>query len=284
MRKLKRHIRDNGPVSPADFDSERIAGGFNTVKATTKALEYLYYHGEVQIAGRTQHFHRVFDLTERVLPEGGSARRLPRRDLEAFCVRSAAWVLKLATPEQLARRAALHLGTWRGGGIVAARKAVKRAIEAGALVATPFAKSPKGQPFLVLAEDAARPLPDFDDTIRLIPPLDNLLFSRERLTDFFDIDFKFEAYTPRHKRRFYFALPILQRDRVVGLIDAKKDGETWRVVGLELHARTNRDELRRATHRLAGIAGATRVACSDAIQQPWRRALDGTIDRWNLVR
>jgi len=38
MQKLEDHIRANGPVGPAEFESRRVVGGFNTIKATTRAL------------------------------------------------------------------------------------------------------------------------------------------------------------------------------------------------------------------------------------------------------
>ena len=278
MSRLKRHIRDHGPVSPANFDSLRVPGGFNTIKATTKALEYLYCLGEIQIAGITAHFHRVFDLTERVLSGEPRQPRATRADLLGFCVQSAAGVLKLATEEQIARRAAHHLGTWRGGGLPVARKAVQQALEAGTLAESAFARSGKGQPYLVLRQDSTLPEPVLDDTVRLIPPLDNLLFSRQRLIDLFDTDYKFEAYTPRNQRRYYFALPILYRDRIVGMIDAKKDDDIWRIQGLEIGEHRIRDELRRAVHRLAGIAGARRVTCSRSLEKVWKQTLDGRLE------
>jgi hypothetical protein len=68
-RKLIKQILANGPVSPGELEAERIVGGFNTVKATTKALEHLFYEGKVQVSGSTKNFHRQFDVTEHVAPE-----------------------------------------------------------------------------------------------------------------------------------------------------------------------------------------------------------------------
>src|SRR3546814_8051419 len=83
-------------------------------------------------------------------------------------------------------------------------------------------------------------------------PLDNLLFSRRRLAELFGFDYKFEAYTPIDERRFYFALPILHRDRLVGLVDAKLDrngrASAWNIVGLRSEEHTS--ELQ-ATKRLS---------------------------------
>src|SRR5262249_6375859 len=158
------------------LDSERVIGGFNTIKLTTRALDYLFYLGEVQIAGRTKHFHRQFDLTEKVAPELLTKYRATRTQHLDFFVRSAASVLKLATREQLAERPPPHRGTGRDGGRPVGRKGVDRAVKDGVLVEAQFARASNGDPLYALAEDLARPIPTCDDTVRIIPPLDNLLF------------------------------------------------------------------------------------------------------------
>jgi len=278
MRRLKKRMREEGPISPADLDSERVPGGFNTIKLTTRALDYLFYLGEVQIAGRTKHFHRQFDLTEKVAPEL-SARHKPTRRAELdFFVRSAAGVLKLATRQQLAERTSHHIGSWRDGGLPVGRKAVDRAIKDGMLVEAPFARAANGDALYALVEDLARPMPIADEIVRIVPPLDNLLFNRRRFTELFGFAYKFEAYTPQHQRRFYFAMPILFGHDVAGLIDAKKDGDVWRVVGLDLMKKVPEDRLREAIHRLARIAGTTRVEAPGLTPVRLRRAVTGKIE------
>ena len=69
IRMVREAILERGPVMPRDLQSRRVVGGFNTVKATTQALEILYYSGELMVAGRSANFDRLFDLTERVAPE-----------------------------------------------------------------------------------------------------------------------------------------------------------------------------------------------------------------------
>jgi uncharacterized protein len=277
MRKVKKWIREEGPMSPADLESERVIGGFNTIKETTKALEYLFYVGEVQISGRSKHFHRLFDLTERVAPELLQKHKPKRREELAFFVKSAAHVLKLGTHRQLTERTAHHIGTWRGG-LPDGRKAVDQAIKSGLLVEAPFARAANGEALYALAEDLAKPLPAVDDIVRIIPPLDNLLFNRRRFTELFGVTYKFEAYTPQAQRRFYFAMPILYAHDFAGLIDAKKDGDVWRIVGLELIKPVPPEALRQAVHRLARIAGATRIEAPGLKPAALRKVLAGKID------
>ncbi len=154
-----------------------------------------------------------------------------------------------------------------------------RAIKSGLLVEAPFAPRPGGEPLYALAEDLAQPVPVADEIVRIIPPLDNLLFNRRRFVELFGFAYKFEAYTPQAQRRFYFAMPILYNHDLVGLIDAKKDGDEWRIVGLDLMKRVPEGSLRQAIHRLARIAGASRVEASGVTPVRLRRALAGKIDR-----
>ncbi|WP_374653168.1 DNA glycosylase AlkZ-like family protein [Dongia sp.] len=281
MRKVKQHIEENGPVSPADLESERVVGGFNTIKATTRALEYLYHTGQVQISGRNKNFHRLFDLTERVAPELLAPVEDYRARHKAFFVQSALEVLKLATPQQLAERVSHHMGTWRGGGLPVARKLIEEALDHHQIDWIETLEGETQHRFLALKSDLdrfkaeARPQ---DETVRLVPPLDNLMFSRRRFTELFGFTYKFEAYTPEAQRRFYFAMPLLYRDRAVGLVDGKKEEADWRITGLDLHSEVPLESLRAAIHRFARIAGCMRVTGNRGLSRALRSGLTGKID------
>jgi uncharacterized protein YcaQ len=64
-------------------------------------------------------------------------------------------------------------------------------------------------------EDAVQRAPQ--DTVRLLTPFDPVVRDRERLELLWGWVYRFEAYTPAHKRKLgYYALPLLWRDRVIG--------------------------------------------------------------------
>ncbi|HSY85012.1 MAG TPA: crosslink repair DNA glycosylase YcaQ family protein [Verrucomicrobiae bacterium] len=283
MQKMEDHIRAHGAVGPADFDSRRVVGGFNTIKSTTRALEQMWSDRRLQISGRTPHFHRLFDLTERVLPELADAAPPTLPEYERFLLRSALQVLKIATAEQWADRVRLHYGSWRGESIRRWRELVKAEAEAQA-VPVEVVDLPGRPIYWHLASDSAgweaagreaRP----EDPARIIPPLDNLLFSRKRFSALFGFDYKFEAYTPQDQRKFYFAKPIVHGDRVVALLDAKRADGEWRIVGYEQMAPAPPEALRQAVHRLARIAGAAKVGASTRLTRELRRALVGKIEQ-----
>jgi uncharacterized protein len=281
MEKLEAHIRLHGPVGPAAFDSRRVPGGFNTIKATTKALEQMLMDRRLQISGRSPHFHRLFDLTERVLPEVGQWPVPTLQEYERFLLHSALQVLKIATAGQWADRVALHYGSWRGESIRRWRALV--ASEAPALaLPVEVVDLPDRPVYWYLAADepgweAVGSAPARDHPARIIPPLDNLLFSRKRFAALFGFDYKFEAYTPQHQRRFYFAMPIVLGDRIVALLDAKRTDSEWRIVGFEEIEPASPEALRTAVQRLARLAGAIKVGASTPLSRALRRALIGKI-------
>jgi uncharacterized protein YcaQ len=263
IRHIRNTIRERGPVMPRDLNSRRISGGFDTVKATTQALELLYYAGELMVAGRSANFDRLFDLTERVAPELVRWRRPPVAEYENFLVASALEVLKAATREQLVARLRHHRGSWQTPSLPSerARRIVDRYLTSGAAKAVQIRDLEEDRVYWYPASEAGaweeieRP----DPGLRLIPPLDTLLASRRRLKALFDLDFMFEAYKPAAERRFYFALPMIHEGSIVGILDARLAAGTWRIDALELRGWFAPEILRAGVHRIAALAGASRI-------------------------
>jgi uncharacterized protein YcaQ len=279
-RKLIKQILANGPVSPGELEAERIVGGFNTVKATTKALEHLFYEGKVQVSGRTKNFHRQFDVTEHVAPELLKHPRFKKSDHDRFMVESAIGVLKIASRNQLAQRVNHHFGNWRGPGLPASRKLVDHYAKEGLLEPITVRTDDAEETWFILAKDHAAwetSAKKADEHVRLVAPLDNLLFNRDRFTQLYGFTYKFEAYTPVRQRRFYFALPILWKDDVVGLIDGKREDGKWLVTGLDIMKPVDPEALRDGLHRFARIAGAEKVATGRKVEEKWRKTLAGPV-------
>ncbi len=281
IRYVREVIRERGPTMPRDLQSRRIVGGFNTVKATTQALELLYYSGELMVAGRTANFDRLFDLTERIAPELVEWARPRAADYERFLAASALEVLKAATREQLVQRLRHHRGSWQSPALASerARSIVDSYLRSGAAVSVRVRDLDEDGLYWHPAEaaDLWEEIYLPDPIVRLIPPLDTLLASRRRLKALFDLDFMFEAYKPAAQRRFYFALPILKDGEIVGIVDARLANGTWRIDELHLRRPIKSDALRAGLRRIAKLAGAGRIEAGPKLERRLVRELAGRL-------
>ena len=65
---------------------------------------------------------------------------------------------------------------------------------------------------------------DLGPRVALLSPLDRLVFDRRRMAEIFEFDYQLEMYKPAVKRRWgYWAMPVLDGDRLVGKVDLTAD-------------------------------------------------------------
>lgn len=106
-----------------------------------------------------------------------------------------------------------------------------------------------------------------DGPVFILPPLDNLLFQRERLVDLFGFDYTWEVYMPPAKRQYGpYTMPLLAGERFIGRLDARLDrgAATLCVNILEFEPELRpgarlKKAVRGAVTTLAKQLGATRV-------------------------
>ena len=100
-----------------------------------------------------------------------------------------------------------------------------------------------------------------------LSPFDPIVWDRKRALELFDFDYKIECYTPAPKRRFgYFSLPLLQRGKLVGRMDAKAHRQQgiFEVKSLYLESGVRESgrlatDLARTLSQLAGWHGTPRL-------------------------
>jgi len=268
---IRERIRTEGAVMTRDFEDQRPEGTDKTWwgwKPEKTVLEYLWRTGELAVARRIN-FHKVYDLTERVLPEAHAAPPPdPEEHLDWAC-RTAIDRLGVATADELA-------GFWRAISLEEARAWCERSGAAGTIV-----------PVLVEAVDGSPPrrawaLPDWEERaaalpaapprIRLLSPFDPILRDRRRTLRLFGFDYRFEAFVPAPQRRWgYYILPILEGERLVGRLDPKlrrEEGvleirQVWWEPGVRL-SKGRTAALESAVERLARLTGAERWEISGA--------------------
>jgi hypothetical protein len=101
----------------------------------------------------------------------------------------------------------------------------------------------------------------YDDRVRILGPLDQLLWDRDLIRHVFDFDYVWEVYKPAKQRRWgWYVCPLLHRDHLIGRLEARIERNTLIVSKLWLETEDiDRDALDTALERHAQACGASRV-------------------------
>ncbi len=139
---------------------------------------------------------------------------------------------------------------------------VEEMVEAGELVDVTIEGSPRR--YLALPSFLATRRPRYDDRVRILGPLDPLLWDRNLIRHAFDFDYVWEVYKPAHQRKWaWYVCPLLHRDTFIGRIDAHIEGNALVVKKLWLEGDgeqdDHRDAIMSALERHAELCGAKRV-------------------------
>ena len=211
----------HGPLSTRrhgnDFGHMRSGWGTQAT-VVSQVAEKLWLHGTLGIAHR-KNFERYFDRLERVAP-----------DLAQWHQKESS---ELPDPEEtkryLARKRLKAKALFRPG------REDKATLGESAFCKVEIEGLTK--PWYCLIEEASL-LPLSGGGIeggglgglgglRLLAPLDPLVYDRQRTREIFDFDYIWEVYVPAAKRKWgYYVLPILHDGKLIGRVDLKRDTKT----------------------------------------------------------
>lgn len=228
LDRVRQRVRDQGPVMARDLSERRAPGvgvwwGWGPSKT---ALEYLWRTGEFAICGRVN-FQKVYDLSERVIPEMYHGQTPSEADYIDWACRTALDRLGCATPSELA--AFWGSLTWADASAWCKRQVGKTIREA--LVEAADGSAPRQVYARHDIDVLIRELPAPTPRVRFLSPFDPVIRDRRRASRLFNFDYRFEAFVPAPQRQFgYYVLPILERDRFIGRIDLKCDRQTKTLV------------------------------------------------------
>lgn len=217
---VKRHVLERiaseGPLQSKDFEQSRKSiCEWYAWKPAKRALEQLFMEGKLMVVER-KGFQKVYNLTERVLPEG--IDRTPPSDDEF----AQHLVLKTIAAHGIAT--ANEIGYQRGYAKEIIGKNIKRLIKDGRLCAIKVGDLEaayfgcKGTCETLLKGETE------SEEVHILSPFDNALIQRNRLQALFDFDYMIECYVPESKRKYgYFCLPVLHGERFVARFDPRAD-------------------------------------------------------------
>ena len=208
-----RRIELDGPLAAGDL-SERVGkkGTWWDWDDGKVALEHLFSSGQVTAVRRASDFARLYDLTERVLPEHVLATPAPA-EAEAR--------------KELLVLAAQHHGVGTMTDLTdyhrqknaPCKPLLDELVEEGRLL--PVQVEGWAKPAYLHPEAK---LPRRINACALLSPFDPVCWNRDRNERLFGFHYRIEIYTPAPKRTYgYYVLPVLWGDSLVGRLDMKAD-------------------------------------------------------------
>lgn len=253
-------ITAEGPLAAKDFKDTRgkPKGGWWEWKPAKRALEQLFLDGTLMVKER-RGFQKVFDLAARVLPDGVDQTVPDRDNVVLWIIRSSLRAHGIATLPEIAYaypRLKPAIAT-----------ALREMEEAGQVVPCRI-HGTASAPYYCLSDDIENPPRiRYSNEVNILNPFDNAVIQRRRLKALFGFDYVFECYVPAAKRRFgYFSLPLLHRDRFIGLADCKAHRKEGRLEVKAIHILDPRppkdfqEKLEVALERFAAFNGVQKVA------------------------
>jgi uncharacterized protein len=257
---LNRIARD-GPVGTADVGQgeARGKGGWWDWHPSKTALEWLWRTGQIAVT-RRDGFAKIYDLTERVIPDAHRAP-VPAEQVLDWACGSALDRLGFATSGEIA-------AYWKAVGPNDAKGWVKAALASGEVIEIDVTGAEGGARRAVARPDfLAETPPEPSNHLRILSPFDPALRDRNRTEFLFGFHYRIEVFVPEPKRTYgYYVFPVLEGDRLIGRIDAKafRDASTLRVKAFwpEQGVTVGSGRLARLDaelHRLARFAGCDRV-------------------------
>ncbi|HKN83420.1 MAG TPA: crosslink repair DNA glycosylase YcaQ family protein [Pyrinomonadaceae bacterium] len=202
-------VREHGIVHPRDVD-EHFAHGRVTnywggsSNATTHLLDAMHYSGLLRIVRREKGIRIYAEHRHEPIPRGAAECRARIDALVDVVVRIYAPLPGPSLSFYL-RRLRFAAPQWR----TELPSALKRARPRLSHVRI------EGVDWYWPADE--RVLDQIDDRVRLLAPFDPVVHDRARFELLWNWTYRFEAYTPAHKRKLgYYAMPLLWRERVIG--------------------------------------------------------------------
>ena len=248
-RKVMTLLRRDGALTIRDIDDDVLTDKehlWASRKPSKRALQLAFYTGVVTISERNGML-KTYDLMSRHFGWDRPPKPASSREITAYVLDRA-----LRAQGVVSLDSACHLDAPAKAAI---RRLIEARVRAGELVPVTLEGAGK-------QEHWARPATlettghTASELAHILSPFDPLIIQRKRLRLFFEYDYRFEAYVPKHKRVFgYFVCPVLVGDRIIAALDLKTDRsqqklliQTWHWIGRSA-SRSHKRQVEAALHK-----------------------------------
>jgi uncharacterized protein YcaQ len=209
-------IGERGPIAQTELSDRgrltppRDAWLRDTIPTNSVAVEKLWNRAQVVVCGRAGN-SKLYDVPERALPEVHDAVPSVEFDRWALLERvEAAGLMAMTAGPQ-----------WKVIEEARTSDLPQEMVAEGLLDMVTVEGSPRK--YLAPANFVTRDVPDDDGRMRILGPLDPLVWDRKLVQQIFGFDYVWEVYKPKSKRIWgYYVCPILHRGRMVGRFEGRR--------------------------------------------------------------
>ncbi|UCE44042.1 MAG: YcaQ family DNA glycosylase [Candidatus Bathyarchaeota archaeon] len=286
-REARNHIlaqlKQKGPLFSDALETKFVedwrSTGWTAGRNVHVMLTILWAQGEVMIAGREGN-RKVWDLTERFLPEWTPREQLPDREVFRRVAQKSLRALGVARAKQI-KQHYIRGGCPNINDILAELQVegcTKRVQirEGDSVWRGPWFIHASDEPLLDRLAAG-----DWEPRTTLLSPFDNLICDRQRTERLFSFHFRFEVYVPEPKRKYgCYVMAILHGDRLIGRLDPvmnRKRGElTINAVYAEPNAPKSKETARavaNAVEDLGTFLGAKEIFYGQRLPAAWKSEL-----------
>jgi len=262
--KVLARLRAEGPLTATQLGGAKAGGPWWDWSEVKIAVEWLLDTGEVICVRRTG-WRRIYDLPERVLPDGLLGAEPSDLECLSYLAGVTARALGVATQADLIEYQRLNYLTSEKGQHT--RLVADAALAAGLIPVTlagPVARGGQASvgrgwadPAALAGESAGR---RGRNRVTLLSPFDSLIWDRKRTRRMFGFEHSLEAYVPKHKRiHGYYTMPLLAGGRLAGRADPAREGNTLVARKVSLERATAAEPMAQALREAASWVGCDNI-------------------------
>ena len=218
-KKILKYVYDRisaeGPLQSKDFADKRTgSSGWWNWKPSKDALDFLFHKGDLMIKAR-KGFQKVYDLTERVLPENTDTSFPSENEFYEHLILTSVRSYGLSSANEISYNRRYDKKLFLEAlNKLTEEKTIKKINILGLNDEYYTSEEKMNLPGRI----------NSTKDVHILSPFDNLIIQRKRLKDLFDFEYTIECYVPEAKRKFgYFSMPVLYGDKFIARIDAKAD-------------------------------------------------------------
>jgi uncharacterized protein YcaQ len=212
MDQVMRRIEKDGPLMAKDFEHTGKKTEDWRSKPAKQALENLYIRGDIMVSYR-QSFHKVYELTERVIPNNLDTSAPSMEEYARFLIRQYLKANGIGLASEMTY-------------LLKKTKPIVNATLKQMLAEREIMEVKLGDQNYFILESSLELLnkPLNHHQLKILSPFDNLIIQRKRTQAIFGFNYLLECYLPEKKRQYgYFSLPILWDGNLVARMDCKAD-------------------------------------------------------------